>query len=101
MQDSPCQLGPKRFSLTGKELTAPQPRPPGDGINPPTAPTATRLGFYPRAHRQWWVNFMGDRVFASALATGKNTTKAGQARAKAEADFALQAFWLPVEYMDE
>ena len=41
------------------------------------------------ATQKWRAAFMGDHAFARARATGKNTTGAGQARAKAGADIAL------------
>ena len=40
---------------------------------------------------------MSDRAFARARAAGKNATKAGHARAKAEADIALS---LPAQFRD-
>ena len=70
-----------------------------DPLDTYTAPTATHPLQRPRAQRHSEVAaaFVGDRAFARARAAGKNATKAGRARAKAEADIALS---LPAAYRD-
>ena len=89
----PSKAPPRHLGPGHRWPTALQHLPPDDGTNAPTAPTATHPGFNPTpeltATQQWWVTFMGDRVFARARAVGKNPTEAGQARAKAEAGIAL------------